>query len=501
MNPIKQLFGQTAVYGMGIVLPRFLNFIVLTPFYTRVLPPAEYGIITELYAYVVFLLVVLTYGMETGFFRFASNKEEKEKRSVYSSVLVSVFSTSLIFALMIAIFLKPISGAMGYGEYPKYIMWLALIVALDAFTSIPFARIRLLNKPLKYSIIRIVEVLVNLGLIIFFLSYAPHHADDTPWINKIYNKDLGVGYVLIANLAASTIKLLLLSGDLLAVFKGSIDISLLKSVLRYSYPLLIAGLAGAVNEALDRVLLKHLLDPADNPMAQLGIYGANFKIAVLMSLYVQMFRYAAEPFFFANSKKEKAKELYADVMKFFLLAGLLIFLVVTLYMDYFKLFIGVDFREGIRIVPVILMAVLIMGAFFNLSVWYKLTNKTMIGARLVIIGALITIIINVLFVPRFGYYASAWGHLVCYSVMVLLSWFWSRKYYKIPYDFKRILFYFAIIVSFFYINHILTLKELSFVNYVKPVLVLGACLIFYIGEKDSFLKYKTTKASKETELN
>jgi O-antigen/teichoic acid export membrane protein len=493
-NPIKQLFGQTAVYGMGIVLPRFLNFIVLTPFYTRVLPPAQYGIITELYAYVVFLLVALTYGMETGFFRFASNKDDVEKGKVYSSVLVSVFSTSLIFALLIVAFLKPISTGLGYADYPKYIMWLAMVVALDAFTAIPFARIRLQNKPLKYSIIRIVEVLVNVGLILFFLSYAPNHVDDTPWIDRIYNKDMGVGYVLIANLAASTIKLILLSGEVWAVFKGSIDIKLLKTVLKYSYPLLIAGLAGAVNEALDRVLLKHLLDPTDNPMAQLGIYGANFKIAVLMSLYVQMFRYAAEPFFFSNSKEENAKELYADVMKFFLVAGLLIFLVVMLYIDYFKLFIGPDFREGIRIVPIILMAVLIMGAFFNLSVWYKLTNKTMIGARLVIIGALITIIINVLFVPRFGYYASAWGHLICYSVMVFLSWLWSRKHYKIPYDFKKILFYFAIIVSFFYIDHILTLKELSFINYVKPVMVLAACFIFYKGERATFLKYKTAKS-------
>lgn len=490
-NPIKQLFGQTAVYGMGIVLPRFLNFIVLTPFYTRVLPTEEYGIITELYAYVVFLLVVLTYGMETGFFRFASNSDEKDK--VYTSVLTSVFTTSVLFALLIALFLKPISGGMGYADYPQYIMWLALIVAMDAFTAIPFAHIRLQNKPLKYSLIRIAEVVVNLVLIVFFLSYAPRHVAEKEWIGKIYNETLGVGYVLIANLVASGLKMILLSGEIIASFKGSFDLKLLKRVLKYSYPLLIAGLAGAVNEALDRVLLKHLLDPADNPMSQLGIYGANFKIAVLMSLYVQMFRYAAEPFFFSNAKEKNAKELYADVMKFFLLAGLVIFLVVTLYIDYFKLFIGVDFRGGVGIVPVILMAVLIMGAFFNLSVWYKLSNKTMIGARLVMIGALITIVINVLFIPAYGYYASAWGHLICYSVMVFLSWFWSRKHYKIPYDFRKILFYFAIIVSFFFIDRILTVREVAFVNYVKPVMILVALFVFYRGEKNTFFKYKPEK--------
>ncbi len=489
MNPIKQLFGQTAVYGMGIVLPRFLNFIILTPFYTRILPTDQYGIITELYAYVVFLLVVLTYGMETGFFRFASDSKDKNK--VYTSVLVSVFSTSVFFIFLVVIFLKPISGLMGYQDFPKYILWLALIVAIDAFTAIPFARIRLLNKPIKYSIIRIIEVVVNLSLIWFFLSFAPKHKDDIEWISSVYNDKLGVGYVFVANLITSALKLLLLSSEIFAFVKGAVDIQLFKKVLKYSYPLLIAGLAGAVNEALDRVLLKHLLDPADNPMAQLGIYGANFKIAVLMSLYVQMFRYAAEPFFFSNAKDKNAKGLYADVMKFFLIAGLMIFLVVTLYIDYFKLFIGEDFREGIGIVPIILMAVLIMGAFFNLSVWYKLSNKTLIGARLVIIGALITIIINVLFVPKFGYYASAWGHLICYSVMVFLSWFWSRKHYRIPYDMKKILFYFVIIVLFFYVDRILTIKELAFVNYVKPLLVLIAMYIFYRGEKETFLKYKT----------
>ncbi|MFC2129234.1 oligosaccharide flippase family protein [Bacteroidota bacterium] len=491
-NPIKQLFGQTAVYGMGIVLPRFLNFIVLTPFYTRVLPTEEYGIITELYAYVVFLLVVLTYGMETGFFRFASNSNEKEK--VYTSVLTSVFTTSILFVLLIVAFLKPISNGMGYGDYPNYIMWLVLIVAIDAFTAIPFARIRLLNKPIKYTLIRIAEVVVNVGLILFFLSYAPRHLEDQEWIGKIYNESMGVGYVLIANLAASALKMILLSGEILASFRGSIDIKLLKIVLKYSYPLLIAGLAGAVNEALDRVLLKHLLDPADNPMSQLGIYGANFKIAVLMSLFVQMFRYAAEPFFFSKSNEKNAKGLYADVMKFFLIAGLMIFLVVTLYIDYFKLFIGSDFRGGVGIVPVILMAVLIMGAFFNLSVWYKLTNKTMIGARLVLIGAVITIVVNVLFIPKYGYYASAWGHLLCYSVMVFLSWFWSRKHFRIPYDFSRILFYFAIIVSFFFIDRVLSLKELALVNYVKPIMILVAVLIFYRGEKKTFLKYKSGEA-------
>ena len=290
-NPIKQLFGQTAVYGLGIVLPRVLNYILLTPFYTRIFPQEEYGIITELYAYVVFLLVILTYGMETGFFRFASDKNDKNR--VYSSALTSLFTTSLLFITAVLLFIRPVSAAVGYVKHEEYIRWLAFIVAIDAFTAIPFARIRLLNKPAKYALIRIIEVLVNIGLNGFFLYYCPNNIDSTEWLNSIYNPNIGVGYVLISNLAASLIKLILLSGEIIAAFKGKVDMGLLRNMLQYAYPLLIAGLAGTINEALDRILLKHLLPAEVGPMAQLGIYGANFKIAVLMTLYVQMFKYAA----------------------------------------------------------------------------------------------------------------------------------------------------------------------------------------------------------------
>jgi O-antigen/teichoic acid export membrane protein len=488
VNPIKQLFGQTAVYGMGIVLPRLLNYLLLTPFYTRIFATGEYGIITELYAYVVFLLVVLTYGMETGFFRFASNNSGKQ-RSVYTSILVSVFITSTLFLLLVFTFLKPISSTLGYASNPRYISWLALIVSLDAFTAIPFARIRLLNKPLKYALIRIAEVMVNIGLNWFFLFYCARNSD-TEWIMKIYNPNIGVGYVLISNLTASILKLLLLSSEILAAMTGHFNWKLLKTILRYSYPLLIAGLAGTVNEALDRVLLKHLIDEAHGPMGQLGIYGANYKIAVLMTLYVQMFKYAAEPFFFTKSEQKDAKELYADVLMFFIIPGLLIFLVVMLYINYFKLFIGIDFREGVGIVPVILMANLVMGVFFNLSIWYKLTNKTMIGAMLVTIGAGITVLINVLFIPEYGYYASAWGHLVCYTVMVVLSFILSRKHYRIPYNFKLILFYIAIIVTFYYVDHTLTKFGFSFINAIKPMFIVLSLIMFYIGEKPRWRKYR-----------
>lgn len=487
-NPIKQLFGQTAVYGLGIVLPRLLNYLLLTPFYTRVFEKATYGIITELYAYVVFLLVILTYGMETGYFRYASNSDQKEK--VYSTALGSLFVTSVLFIISMVIWDGPVSRLVGYASHPEYIRWLAMIVGIDAFAAIPFARIRLYNRATKYALIRIAEVAINIGLNLFFLYYCPHHTDH-PLVSLVYHEEIGVGYVLISNLTASLVKLVLLSTEIMAAFRSSVDKKLLSTLLRYSYPLLVAGLAGTINEALDRVLLKHLLPQAQHPMEQLGIYGANYKLAVLMTLFVQMFKYAAEPFFFSKSNESNAKNLYADIMTFFVLAGLFIFLLVNLYLDYFILFIGKDFREGANIVPVILLANLVMGIFFNLSIWYKLTNKTMIGAALVLLGALITIVINSIFIPSYGYEASAWAHLICYSVMVILSFAWSRKHYAIPYKTVGILLYIAFALVIFYVNK-LFLQDVSRLHDLWSGLLL---LLFagtvYLRERSTLNSYKT----------
>lgn len=484
MNVIRQLFGQTALYGLGIVMPRLLNYIILTPFYTRIFAPGEYAVITELYAYVLFLIVVLTYGMETGYFRFSSSNRDG---SVYSSILSSVFTTSLLFVLIVFVLIRPISGALEYAENPEYIRWLALIVALDAFSSIPFARLRLENRAVKYAIIRVVEVMVNIGLNLFFLLYAPVHRD-VALVEMLYNPELGVGYVLIANLVASSIKLLLMTREILAVRMGRFNIKLFRQILAYSLPLLIAGLAGTVNEALDRVLLKHLVSPEAGPMYQLGIYGANYKIAVLMTLFIQMFKYAAEPFFFSKSETKDAKGLYADVLRFFVAAGLLIFLGVMFYIDLFKLFIGSDFREGIAIVPVILLANLMMGIFFNLSIWYKLSNRTIAGAILVSAGALITVAINVAFIPKYGYIACAWGHLASYTVMVILSFLWSRKHYAIPYKVLRLLGYIALTLALFVLD-VKVIQELQNALVYKTAIFIFATLFFIVAERKNFKKY------------
>ena len=345
MNPIKQLFGQTAVYGFGTVVPRMLNYLLLTPFFTRVFELGEYGVVTELYAYVVFLMIILTYGMETGFFRFA--KIRKNSDEVFSTSMISLFFTSAIFIVLVRMFSGNIASVIGYSDHPEFILWIGIIVGLDAFTAIPFARLRWENKAAKFAAIRIASVIINISLNFAFLYFIPKMSLEGPlpgWIENIYDPDIGVGYVFISNMISSLFTMLLLLGTILKM-KFRFHTGLWKQMLYYSFPLLIAGMAGTINEALDRVLLRHLLPDPDTALAQLGIYGANFKIAVLMTLFIQMFRYASEPFYFGQSERRDARKLFAEVMKYFIIAALGIFLVVTLYLDVFKHFIGDDFHR------------------------------------------------------------------------------------------------------------------------------------------------------------
>ena len=480
MGYIKQLAGQTFVYGMGIVVPRLLNYLLLTPFYTRIFTQPQYGIITELYAYIVFLIVILTYGMETGFFRFADKNNEKE--SVYKTSLISLFSTSLLFLIIIMAFIQPLSAASGYKSNPEYIKWIAIIVAIDAFTSIPFAKLRLENKAVKYSLIRIFEVIINILANWFFLYYCPSNYNEEGLLTHVYNPQIGVGYVFISNLISSGFKMLILIPEIL-ISKGKISLRLLKEMLLYSYPLLIAGLAGTVNEALDRVLIKHLIK--DDSMAQLGIYGANFKLAVLMTLFIQMFRYAADPFFFNKKNESNAREMYAQIMNYFVFAGMMIFMLVMLFLPYFALFIGADFREGIKIVPVILFANLMMGIFYNLSVWYKLTGQTKAGAYFVIAGAIITIVINIIFVPRIGYLASAWGHFFSYLVMIILCYLYGRKYFYVPYNLKKIAVFIIIPLILLGIKEIISTQ-----NTILSIIISITFMFLYLI---SFLKIQNIK--------
>lgn len=443
VNPIKSLAGQTAVYGMGTIVPRLLNY-MLVPFYTRVFAENIYGQLTELYAYVAFLLVLLTYGMETAFFRFAQKHDTK---SVFNSALSAIITTAAFFVILLLLFYEPLAQSIRYSGNPEYVLMIGLIVALDAVTAIPFALLRKLNKARRFATIKIFNVALNISLNFIFLLLVPE------WSQKVATALFGdqvslLVWVFVAGLASSFLSLILLWPQLRS-FRFQLNKAFIRPMLNYALPVLVVGLAGMVNEVIDKILLKYLLPNPDTAMAQLGIYGANYKLGVLMTLFIQMFRYAAEPFFFAEAEKKQAPELFAKVLNYFVIIGLIIFLGITLYMDIFKHFIGSRFREGLSIVPIVLMANLFYGVFFNLSVWYKLTDRTSNGAIIALIGAGITITLNIILIPVLGYAGAAWAHLFCYSAMMVISYLWGQRVFPVPYKWKVLLGYLALAVLMF----------------------------------------------------
>ncbi len=483
MNQFKRLAGQTIIYGFGTIAPRILNFLLLTPLYTRILDKSEYGVFTELYAYIVFLLVILTYGMETGFFRFA--KSEKDFNRVYSTSLTALFTTSIIFVLVTILFSEQLASVIDYEHNANYIRWFCIIVSIDAFTSIPFAKLRFEGKAKRFGILKIINVLVNIGFnALFFIVFPSIYKTNPDAIKYIYNPEMGVGYVFIANLIASIVTLVLLIPDLFN-FKIKFDMSLLKRMLSYSFPLLIVGVAGTVNEVLDKILMKFLVADPSTALEQVGIYGANYKLAVLMTIFIQMFRYAAEPFFFSRMDDKNAKEQYAIIMKLFIIAGLLIFLGVMLYIDIVKYFIGSEFHSGLRIVPIILLANLFLGILYNQSIWYKLTNLTKYGALISLIGAAITIILNVILVPSFGYIGAAWATLICYLSMIIVTYFMGQKFYPINYDLKNIGIYFIIALLIYIVNKALDID--SFVVQMVVSTLMISAYTFFIYKKEKLL--------------
>ncbi len=466
-NPIKSLAGQTAVYGMGTIVPRLLNY-MLVPIYTRVFEDqATYGQITELYAYIAFLMVFLTYGMETAFFRYAQKNDPKK---VFNTTMSAILLTTAVFLLFVFLFYNSITDWMQYSGNSEYILIVALIVAFDAVSAIPFAMLRKLNKARKFAIIRLVNVFLTVGLNLLTIIAFPVFF--TQMAMQWFGNETGlVIWVFISNFLASVLSLLML-GSLFRSFKWSFDSVLLKAMLRYAWPILVIGLAGMVNEMLDKILLKYLLKPEEQPMVQLGIYGANYKLGVLMTLFIQMFRFAAEPFFFAEAEKKDAPHLFARVMNYFVIVGLLIFLVVMLYMDIFKILIGERYREGLYIVPIVLMANLVNGVYYNLAIWYKLTDRTLSGAYIALGGAVITIVLNVLLIPSFGYHGAAWTRLLTYVLMMLVSFYWGQKVYKIPYNVGRLLVYAALALLLFFVsNYFIAFSPV--VNIALNTLIIG----------------------------
>lgn len=455
MSTLRKLASQTAVYGLSSIVGRFLNYI-LTPVFVAAFTTAQYGIITEMYSYVAFLVVLLTYGMETAYFRYYT-RETYHPKTVYYTTLSSLFFTTTTFILVAFAFSAPISTWLHYPNHTEYVTWFAIIVGLDALSSIPLAKLRAQNKAFKFAFINLSNVFVNIGLNLFFLWYCKpmYESGKTNWlIENLYDHNIGVGYVFISNLVASIMKFMLLLPDMFwegtktamePEFKKRLSKTLLKEMLWYGLPLLVAGLAGIINETIDRIMLKRMLLPVHGEvktMEIVGVYGGVYKISIIITLFIQAFRYAAEPFFFKEEKNKNATQTYARVMNYFVIVCAVIYVFVMLNLHYIKYFTPkTDYWSAFDIVPLLLFANIFLGIYYNQSVWYKLSGKTIYGATIAIGGALLTIIINLLFIPENTYHAAAWATFICYGSMMLISYFLGQQFYPVPYKIGKTIFY------------------------------------------------------------
>ncbi|ANU64410.1 lipopolysaccharide biosynthesis protein [Muribaculum intestinale] len=440
MAGVKSLAKDTAIYGVSSIVGRFLNW-CLVPLYTRLFPEDMYGVVTYVYSIVALALIILTYGMETGFFRFANHERYSNPDEVYSTSLTSLGFTSTLFFALVLLFLEPVSRAMECGGHESYVWMMALAVAIDAYSCIPFAYLRYKKRPVRFAMLKLVNIGLNIVLNIFFLLICPWLMRVAPgWVEWFYVADLGIGYIFLSNLIASAVTLLMLLPDIVRIplkFNGR----LLREMLAYSFPLLVLGIAGIMNQTLDKILYPVLA--TSDAMAGLGIYGANYKIAIVMVMFIQAFRFAYEPFIFSQSRERGDNKLqaYRDAMKYFVIFALFIFLGVMYYLDILRYFVRPDYWAGLKVVPVIMAAEFFFGVFFNLSLWYKLTDKTVWGTWFSLLGLAVTVGLNVLLVPRYGYMGCAWAAFCCYGVMMLASYFVGNAKYPIGYNVGRLMFY------------------------------------------------------------
>jgi len=486
MNPFKKLASQTAVYGLPTIIGRLLNSL-LVPLYTYNISPAEYGTVNEMYAYVSFLIIVLTYGMETALFNFSRLYENKQK--VYSTILTSIVISSGVFVAALILFSQPIANLIRYPDHPEYITWFALILGLDAVSAIAFAKLREQNKARSFAMIRMLNIGLYAAFNVFFIIICPailQHPDSLfhAFVQKIYSPEIGIGYIFISNLIASAVTLLVQLPSILQT-RFSFDFSLLKTFLPYALPLLVAGLAGMTNETMDRILLKYLL-PSDTALAQVGIYGACYKISIIMTMFIQTFRYAAEPFFFSQAREQNATKIYAQVMNYFVIVCMLIFLGTIMNLSWIKYYLGTKgnaYWEGLEVVPILLLANFCLGVFFNLSVWYKLSDKTRFGAYLTIFGAVITLFGNFLFIPVYGYLASAWVTLICYGAMMVASYLIGSRYYPVNYDLKRFFGYVTLSLILYSFSRYIAFESYVVDLVLKNLLVLLFIMVVFIFEK------------------
>ena len=500
-NRLGALAKQTAIYGLSSIIGRFLNYL-LVPLYTFKIcaeagGPAAYGIVTNLYAYTALLLVLLTFGMETTFFRF-SNKDGVDPNKAFSTSALAVGSVALVFVILVSVFLGPIARVLDYANHPEFIEIMAIIVALDAFQAILFARLRYENKAVKFATLKLLFIFLNIGMNLFIFFLAPGLKESHPAMMSWYENSYQVGYIFIVNLICTSIITFGFIPEIKKLRFG-IDRDMLKQMLKYTWPLLLLGLAGILNQVADKICYRFIV-PGEEGDRQLGIYGACVKIAMIMAMITQAFRYAYEPFVFGGQRDKDDKLMQAKVMKYFIIFTLLAFLAVVMYMPILQYIIGPEYREGLRVVPIVMMAEIFMGIYFNLSFWYKLIDKTLWGAIFSGIGCAVLLAINFIFVPKYGYMACAWGGFAGYGVCMVLSYLVGQKKAPIPYNLKSAFIYFAVAVALFF-----TQKHIHIESTVWTLVVNTALLLVFFAficwmEKDlvksivSFAKRKISKS-------
>ncbi len=450
MSLIKKLAGETAIYGLSSIVGRMMNYLLVFV-YTRTLTEAENGILNELYAYAGFLIVVYSYRMESAYFRYGTPEKDREK--VYTTGLLSLVATTGFVTLGLLLAAQPIADLLHYSANPEYIRWFALILAFDCLSELPFARLRLEQRPRRFVAGKLLNIGTNITLTLFWLVLCPWAAKNGhDLVRYVWSPDIRTGYVFLANLTASIVTLIFLMPQFRGFHKG-FDRALWRNMVLYAAPLIIVQFAGIVNQMLDRTLLKWLLPgtPEQN-LAQVGIYGNNYKLAMLITIFTQAYRYAAEPFFFRHAGNENAPEIQAKATKWFTIVAVTGMLAVLLGLDLVKYFLGENYFSGLKVVPILLMANVLLGIYYNLSVWYRLKDKTMLGAWISIGGALLTLLLNLLLVPRIGFVGAAWAALATYGFMCFATWYTGLKYYPVPYPFARMGLYILLVFGLFGIS-------------------------------------------------
>lgn len=486
MGGVKALAKDTAVYGVSSIVGRFLNW-CLVPLYTIMFPAEEYGMVTYIYSIVALALIILTYGMETGFFRFANHDRYADAKEVYSTTLWSLAVSSTLFFVLLCAFINPVSQLLDCASHRSYVLLMGAAVALDAFTAIPFSYLRFSHRPMRFALLRLINIGLNIGLNLFFILLCPKLWQWCPEaIEWFYDPTFGIGYIFLTNFITSVMNLVLLTPELRG-FKWRFNKTLWGEMLRYSYPLLVLGIAGIMNQTIDKILLPNLVSDSSTAMTQLGIYGANYKIAIVMVMFIQAFRFAYEPFIFARSKEQGEDKIqsYRDAMKWFVVFSMVIFLGVMFYLDILRYFIASSYWEGLSVVPIIMIAEFFFGVFFNLSLWYKLTDRTEWGMWFSLLGLAVTVSLNCLLVPVLGYMGSAWAALACYAVMMLASYLVGRIKYPIGYQVGRLSGYFLFALALYGIAEWIAVSS-ALVNYaVRAALLVGYIFVVLKIEKMS----------------